>query len=694
VIAPLALLGIAGADAAEPLRRHALLVGANDGGADRATLRYAHRDAESMSDVLTTLGGVAIADRTVLYDPSPAELDRAIGELAAEVASESGRTEVLFYYSGHSDEEGLLLGDERIPYRALRDSLERIPADVRLAILDSCASGALIRAKGGSPVPGFMVDQSNTVGGFAYITSSSEDEVAQEGDRIGGSYFTHFLASGLRGAADYDANGRVTLDEVYSFAHTETLERTARTQYGPQHAARDTQLSGTGDLVLTDLGLTSSTLVLDMDIEGRTLVRDDDGHLVAELDKQIGVEIQLGLSAGTYDLTVVEPDDARYAVASIDVENGTSSLLTADDLVWYDAEWTVGRGSAKSPDAPLAIVEGHRPDDHGTRPVALTLVAVDGSRDVTDNVAISMIGATSHAIDGAAMSLAFYGVDTSTDGVLMSLGATWTREIQGAQLSLGGNLAERGEGVQLSLGGNAISKGGFDGMQGVVGVNLAAGSGIRGTQLAAGVNVATEIHGLQASMVNVANRVDGMQLGLVNVGGHVHGVQLGLINVADDVDGVPIGLLSIEKHGRHDILASASSTDLFNLEFKLGSDAFYTGLAVGGTPGQQLYGQLGFGGHVPLVPKVWLDIDAGWASYGALDGPDGPFETQPEGIARARGTVGFQVAKEFAPFVGGAVNFRIPIEGSQQVVDPLLDLGEDSSTSVSVFPGLFAGVQF
>lgn len=66
---------------------------------------------------------------------------------------------------------------------------------------------------------------------------SSADEAAQESDRIGGSFFTHALVSGMRGAADASGDGKITLTEAYRFAFEETLQRTAQTQFGSQHPA-------------------------------------------------------------------------------------------------------------------------------------------------------------------------------------------------------------------------------------------------------------------------------------------------------------------------------------------------------------------------------------------------------------------------------------------------------------------------
>jgi hypothetical protein len=210
------------------------------------------------------------------------------------------RRELLVYYSGHSDEEGLLLGDERVSYAELRARIKALPADLRVAILDSCASGAFTRVKGGVRRPPFLVDASADMRGHAFLTSSAANEVAQESDRIAASFFTYYLVSGLRGAADVNQDHRVTLQEAYQFASQETLARTERTKGGPQHAAYEFELSGTGDMVVTDMRTTQASLVLAPDVAGRLTVREAGGGLVAELRKPAGKAIELGVEAGSY----------------------------------------------------------------------------------------------------------------------------------------------------------------------------------------------------------------------------------------------------------------------------------------------------------------------------------------------------------------------------------------------------------
>lgn len=296
------------------VHRFALLIGANDGGPERVQLRYASDDAIALGQVLEEIGGVAAEDQILLTDPSRADLEEGLFELTKMVEAAEGahaRTEVVFYYSGHSDEQGLRLGQDLYPYPEFKAAIFDVPADVRLAILDSCASGTMTRTKGGKFKAPFLIDDASSVTGYAILTSSSADEAAQESDRIGASFFTHSLVSGLRGAADTTGDSRVTLNEVYNFAFNDTLARTEKTQVGAQHPAYDIQLAGTGDLVLTDLRETSATLVLGPDLGGRVFVRDEDGRLVVEVRKLQGQSMSLALEPGVYDITLQVDDGLK-----------------------------------------------------------------------------------------------------------------------------------------------------------------------------------------------------------------------------------------------------------------------------------------------------------------------------------------------------------------------------------------------
>jgi hypothetical protein len=290
-------------EAPPSLRRLALVAGANRGASERPPLRYAVRDAERFGRVLTAMGSVAPADAALLREPSRKAFQdalAALGARAGEARRAAGRVEVLVYFSGHADEQGLMLGPERLSYKDLRASIRAMDADVGIAVLDACASGAITRLKSGSAHPAFLSDVSMDVQGYAFLASSSEGEAAQESDRLGGSYFTHALLTGLRGAADVSGDGRVTLGEAYQFAFNETLSQTTTSQAGAQHPSYDIKMAGTGDVVMTDVRKISASLILGSDYDGRFYVLDAAGHLVAELHKPEGRAMELGLEPGEY----------------------------------------------------------------------------------------------------------------------------------------------------------------------------------------------------------------------------------------------------------------------------------------------------------------------------------------------------------------------------------------------------------
>ena len=135
------------------LRRFAVVVSSNDGGRDRVRLRFADSDAAAIADVLRRLGGLRADDLVLVNGATRGSFQSAFERVRTKMTRASAgpaRRELIVYYSGHSDEQGLLLAGDRLSYRELRQWIDSTNADVRIAILDSCASGALIRLRGGA----------------------------------------------------------------------------------------------------------------------------------------------------------------------------------------------------------------------------------------------------------------------------------------------------------------------------------------------------------------------------------------------------------------------------------------------------------------------------------------------------------------------------------------------------------------
>jgi len=301
---PLALLVAAGAAQADA-HRFALVVGDSQGGAGTRPLRYAERDARRMHAILTRLGGVREQDATLLTGVDADDVRGALRglESRAGAARERGEeTLLLVYFSGHAKDGELRLRDTRLPLSELRSHLQDAPADVRIGLLDSCQSGAITRMKGVRSVPAFDVERARDAGprGLVLIASSAADEESQESDEIAGSFFTHYLASGLLGDADVSGDGKVTLAEAYAYAYGRTVGSTAETRAGAQHPVYLYDLGGAGDVVLTELSPARGGLLFGAADEGVYVVLDGQRRAVAEVAKAAGSSRRLALAPGNY----------------------------------------------------------------------------------------------------------------------------------------------------------------------------------------------------------------------------------------------------------------------------------------------------------------------------------------------------------------------------------------------------------
>jgi hypothetical protein len=327
---------------ADDLHRYAVIVGNDTGGPDTRPLLYARADARKVYDILTRLGGVRPDDAQLVLDGTAQDLLEAMATVerrAADAAAHGERTALFVYYSGHAKDGALRLGDTRLPLDSLKARIAASPADVRIAILDSCRSGEITRTKGARRAPAFAVqaDGPHDAKGLVILTSSASDEDSQESDLIGGSYFSHHLASGLLGGADRSGDGRVTLFEAYAYAYDRTVADTAETTAGAQHPTFSYDLAGNGDLVLTDVAARREGVYLPREApSGVYFLVDREGFVAAEIAKDANVDRRIALAPGKYRVKRRLPD--RLRVGEVEVASG--QMITLDETRLRDAPFT------------------------------------------------------------------------------------------------------------------------------------------------------------------------------------------------------------------------------------------------------------------------------------------------------------------------------------------------------------------
>lgn len=294
--------GVRAEDAAP--HTYALLIGSNPGGEGQSELHFAQDDAQRLAAVFTELGHVPAAHTRVLLGPDREAVLEALEAMRARLAEHRARGEdaqFVFYYSGHARASAIQLGSHELQLAELRQRILALPTTLTLIVLDACQSGAFTNIKGARPAAAFSYNSVAHLrtSGVAVMASSSASELSQESEALHGSYFTHHLLVGLRGAGDGDGDGVVSLAEAYRYAYDRTLSSTARTAVGGQHVTLQTALTGQGEVPLTYPARAGAQLELSSALEADVLL-ERDAKVFAELHKAAGNAVRLALPAGEY----------------------------------------------------------------------------------------------------------------------------------------------------------------------------------------------------------------------------------------------------------------------------------------------------------------------------------------------------------------------------------------------------------
>jgi hypothetical protein len=354
---------LAAATARADQRRFAVFVGSNVGDRHESILRHAEDDAARVAQTLRSLGDFPPDQVIVLNGVNATELRDAIIRLNMRVREQHDAV-LLLFYSGHADAESLHLAGTHFPLAELKGLLVGSPATSRVLVVDACRSGSLIGLKGAQPTPPFSVAavEEPSPEGFAVLASSTATENAQESLSLGGSFFTHYLNSGLLGAADLNRDGAVTLSELYAFASSETRAATVSSPAGQQTPTFQFMLGGRHDLVLTHPGRRDARIgIVEFAEAGRYIVQPWNAGVLAPPIAEIASHDpggRLALPPGHYRITRRGQRD--IAERDADVAGGETIVIATSAMNRVDLGRVVRKGEVRRSATGFAVMGGWR----------------------------------------------------------------------------------------------------------------------------------------------------------------------------------------------------------------------------------------------------------------------------------------------------------------------------------------------
>jgi uncharacterized caspase-like protein len=236
----------------------ALLIGVEDY-QKASKLRYTADDVKQLGATLRQRGGYQEDDITQIFDSDDSSLPQPmraalLEELPKFLAKPGPEDHVLVYFSGHGfrDKAGKLYlapldcdpanpEPTGIAVEWFRQQLADCKAKFKLLVLDACHAGT---DKGeGEPSSVSAEDLGKPFrdlkgSDIFTIASSGSDEKSQIWDEKKQSLFSYWLNQGLKGHADTNGDGIVTVDELFGYVHHHVTQTVKSRSMRPQTPVR------------------------------------------------------------------------------------------------------------------------------------------------------------------------------------------------------------------------------------------------------------------------------------------------------------------------------------------------------------------------------------------------------------------------------------------------------------------------
>ena len=249
------------------VHRIGLFIGNNQGLMSETELKFAARDASEMASLFKQTGlygddGIILVNNKSMEQVR--EAFKSVEQSVQKWKANGSQTNLMLYFSGHGDAQSLHVRGKKFQREDLVAWLTALNCDLKIVILDACESGDFLRSKGGHFIQDLpvQIDEKLKSRGIIIVSSTSRGESAQESDEYKGAVFTHHFANGLRGLADYNADGWVGLQESFEYSRRATAMDMAMTGSLHQNPSFDLDVVGGSDPALVQVDRKKSWMLL------------------------------------------------------------------------------------------------------------------------------------------------------------------------------------------------------------------------------------------------------------------------------------------------------------------------------------------------------------------------------------------------------------------------------------------------
>lgn len=236
-------------------------------------LKYTVADAEAVYQTLIRSAGfkkdnvMLLTDRTE-RKPTLRNIKWALGTFLSRAAKKEDT--VLIFFAGHGapdidsrgvERDGLAkylipkdadpddLFSTALPMDDLQTIFGRIESERVIAFLDACYSGAaggrtfMSKSVRAASVDDQFLERLTRSKGRAIVTASRPNEVSVELADLGHGIFSYYLVEGLKGAADLNRDGIVSLQELYEYLEQQVSQK-SRAAGANQHPVMKGEMEG------------------------------------------------------------------------------------------------------------------------------------------------------------------------------------------------------------------------------------------------------------------------------------------------------------------------------------------------------------------------------------------------------------------------------------------------------------------